>query len=33
MTINEKLILIAEIEKRNNERIKEFLEKQKKEEK
>lgn len=33
MTIKEKLILIAEIEKRNNERIKEFLKKQKKEEK
>ncbi len=33
MTIKEKLILSAEIEKRNNERIKEFLENQKKEKK
>lgn len=33
MTIKEKLILIEEIKKRNDERVRQFLEGQKKEEK
>lgn len=33
MTISEKLILIKEIKKRNDERVRQFLKEQKKEEK